>query len=657
MAEIAVAGRPVAHAIVRAAGRLGAGTFKSLRELELKRLVVTKRGNDGDDHVECAHDRIREATHAVLGSAHVRVLHRALAEALEQADDEDCDALLEHWRGAGERDKAGRYALRGAQKAETALAFRRAAELYREALALLPAGDARARELRERLGHALIMAGLGTEAAAVFQGLIAGASPAAALGYRMLATTQLLRCGRLVEGFAELERGGDVFGVRFPRSEATALAMLLARRARIAWAERSIAWHPTDRAHAEAGRLEALWEVAAAVSNADMLRGSVYSSELMLRALALGDPSHIAGACGLEAIAAAAQHKPERAQRMFELADAAGQAAGQLHLLARVRGMQAICRQLQGRWLESVRIALEAQELQLRCARVNWDYTIVIWWQIAAASMAGQLASLALLVPQVLRDVIARGDVYAATEFRTHRCSWAWLALDRPEQVDREVDVAEREWTPGGYQFQHWHMTYARSEAELYRGASPQRALERVEREWKRARLVHQIQGVRADALYTRGRLALASAAEQYRPQAVARALEDGRALIAEDVPWTIALGTMLLAGAASFSGAEEAHDWLLQAEAQCTAADMALHAAVARVRRGELTRGVTGQNLIDSGLDHIRELGATRPEGFVRMLLPIPVTGRGTRPSRPAGSAVGGPPTREVAAPSRSST
>jgi len=95
-----------------------------------------------------------------------------LAEVLERGSDQDCDALLEHWRGAGELEKASQYAERGAHRAEDALAFKRAAYLYREAISLLPEGDERVHALQERLGHALVLTGRCSEAAAVFQALI-----------------------------------------------------------------------------------------------------------------------------------------------------------------------------------------------------------------------------------------------------------------------------------------------------------------------------------------------------------------------------------------------------------------------------------------------------------------------------------------------------
>lgn len=623
LAIIAVAGRPVASATIRTASKLGSATFKALRELDSKRLVLTTRASV-DEIVECNHDRIREAMCQLLTAQQTRELHRALAEALEAEAVQDEEALLKHWRGAGERERASGYAVRSAEQAERALAFTRAADLYREALSLLGERDARARELRQRLGHALILAGRGADAAEVFSSLIPGATATEALSYRMLATTQLLRAGKLAQGFEELTRADDLFGVRFPRSEFTALLMLLTRQQRIRLKEREIVLKQHERTDAVSGaRLDALWEVAAAVSSADFLRGGVYGAELMLRAIDDGDPAHVAGACGLEAVVAAAANKPARVQRMIDIAEQAGQLSARLDLLGRVKGMQAICRQLQGRWRESIELARESQELQRRCARLNWDHAIMIWWEMASASPAGMLSELVARVPDALRDAEARGDVYAATSFRTHRSSWAWLGMDRPDVADLQVDTAEREWTPVGYQFQHWHMTYARSEVDLYR-ARPARSFERLTRDWKRGRLVRQVRAVRADMLYTRARLALAVARQDYRPSLLKLAAGDARALVREGMPWTVALGKLVLAGVASFQNPKDAVRLLADAERELTAVDMLMHAEAARARRGEISAGQEGRALAENALEQIRRLGAKQPGRFVDLLLPV---------------------------------
>jgi eukaryotic-like serine/threonine-protein kinase len=137
---------------------------------------------------------------------------------------------------------------------------------------------------------------------------------------------------------------------------------------------------------------------------------------------------------------------------------------------------------------------------------------------------------------------------------------------------------------------------------------------------------------VRADMLYTRARLALAVARQEGRPGLLRLAAADGRALIGLHMPWTVALGKLVLAGVASFQNRSEALRLLLAAEPEFVAADMRIHAAVTRARRGELIGGSEGQALVGgsegqalvvAALADARTLGAQRPEGFLPLLAP----------------------------------
>jgi hypothetical protein len=160
---------------------------------------------------------------------------------------------------------------------------------------------------------------------------------------------------------------------------------------------------------------------------------------------------------------------------------------------------------------------------------------------------------------------------------------------------------------------------------DLYRG-TPRRSLERVTQAWNRGRLLRQVAGVRVDMLYTRGRLGLAVAREARDPALVARAIADARALQRQNMLWSSGLGTLLLAGAASFDSPSEAARLAREAERQFEATDMALHVEAAKVRRGQLQGGREGQALVAAALDQIAALGVKRPEPFVDMLAPFNV-------------------------------
>ena len=97
----------------------------------------------------------------------VRRIHGLMVQALVERRSDDCEALFEHYRGAGDPENASIQAGLAAAKAGTALAFDRAAFFYRHALALTPASSA-ARAWKEGLANALANAGRPAEAAEAY---------------------------------------------------------------------------------------------------------------------------------------------------------------------------------------------------------------------------------------------------------------------------------------------------------------------------------------------------------------------------------------------------------------------------------------------------------------------------------------------------------
>ena len=113
------------------------------------------------------HDKFREHAYGDLAPERRVLLHRALALALEEepeARTRHAESLLRHWSQVGDREKTRDCALDAAEGAVSTLAFRRAAELYRQHLALLGAEEVRQAPLLvaarwERLGDLLEIVG------------------------------------------------------------------------------------------------------------------------------------------------------------------------------------------------------------------------------------------------------------------------------------------------------------------------------------------------------------------------------------------------------------------------------------------------------------------------------------------------------------------
>jgi hypothetical protein len=177
----------------------------------------------------------------------------------------------------------------------------------------------------------------------------------------------------------------------------------------------------------------------------------------------------------------------------------------------------------------------------------------------------------------------------------------ARLAADDVTGARRELDRAMEEWSHQGFHNQHWWHLLGRAQVDLYAGEA-ESAWRLVSAGWPQLTrtFVMRIQLISILARALRGRAALAAAgsAADARPLlAVAEA--DARALEAERVAWARPLAQLLRAGACARRGRPaEAAVALEAAELGFTRVDMALHAACARYRRGELAAADAGERL-----------------------------------------------------------
>ena len=162
---LAICGRPMApRAHLRGVRHRRASGSLCVAMLRSSHFI---RSSGSSERVETYHDRIREVVAAQMAPDAGQRLHALMVQTLVERGSDDCEALFEHYRGAGDPENASIQASRSAAKASAALAFDRAASFYRHALALTPASPS-APAWREGLADALANAGRPAEAARAY---------------------------------------------------------------------------------------------------------------------------------------------------------------------------------------------------------------------------------------------------------------------------------------------------------------------------------------------------------------------------------------------------------------------------------------------------------------------------------------------------------
>jgi hypothetical protein len=635
---VAVAGGPVTRAVA-----VGAGAFDHERfawataALVADRLLITSGGRPADT-IEPYHDRVRETVVARLDAAARAERHRQLAQSFEEHGSADPESLAVHWRAVGERDRAGRYFIKAAVRAERALAFDRAARLYRLALELLPASDPAARSFRVRLGDALASAGRGGEsaeaylAAAAADGVRDGLRQSEDRELRRRAAEELLRSGHFDQGLAVLRTALQAVGMTIPKTPGRALISLLVRRAQRRLRGLSFERRSADQIpHEVLERIDACWTASIGFGMADLVRGNDFQTRHLLLALRAGEPYRVAKALAVETGFLATVGAPGLTQTT-RLLDAARRVAEEtqhphaIGLAVLFDGYRAF---LIGRWRECVAVMDRAEEiLRTKCTGVAWEINNARLLAAWSLGFAGALETLGHRLPVYVQEANDRGDLFATANLRNGLPNLVWVGQDRPSFAREQLRQAMAGWSQQGYHLQHYYHLHGATDVDLYEGDAPA-AHRRLVDEWPRlARsLLLRVQVVRINASHVRARGLLARAAIE--PAASRGALLREAARVAhkldgERLEWSSGYANLIHAGVAAGRGRPEeaarrlrlARDFLHQSE-------MSLLAAAAERRLGVLLGGDEGAALVARGDAFMASQGVRDPERLTSILAP----------------------------------
>ena len=501
------------------------------------------RSSGSSERIETYHDRIREALVDRVAADDRRDIHRRMAASLVNRQSDDCETLFEHYRGAGDADRASVQAGLAAEKASAALAFDRAASFYGFALELNPsAPDVRA--WKEGLASSLVNAGRPAEGAEAYLRAAEDSDPARRVELQRRAAEQFLTGGHIDRGLDLIRRVLESVGVSYARSPRVAAVRLVWRRFRLWW--RGLGFEPR-RAEDLDGRvllrLDTCWAAAAGLSHVDLISASDFAAQHVHMALDSGEISHISRGLALESAARSVDwlFRPS-APPLAERARALAERVGTPHALAIQLLADGITAIASGQWARARRSSEQALTiLRDRCVGVTWEMNTAQNTFIWALMYLGELGEVSRLVPALLTEARRRGNLYIATELCT-RCQFAWLVPDDPDEGERQMIEAMSRWSQKGFHRQHYSAMLAHVQMALYRGDGETAWRHLVEQESKLAQsmLLH-VQAIRIETSYLRARSAIAVAAANAaaRRQSLSIARTYANRLARERMPWS----------------------------------------------------------------------------------------------------------------------
>jgi serine/threonine protein kinase len=626
---VCVAGRPLYQTAILHASRIDKAEF--VRHVGLLRVANLVRGRrDGDfETIEPYHNRVSEAVLQNLDEETRKKRHAALAHALDSAGATRLhpQLVLRHFQAAGELGKAMSCAVEAADRAAGALAFDRAADFYRTALEMSTSAT-RGREIRLKLGEALVNAGHGAEAADVFMEAARDASPLDRVECHRQAAEQLLTTGYHERGLEVLETLLSEVGGELPPTQSKALRSLLWTRLKLRL--RGMRWEPKledEVPHRDLIRLDVYKTAAHGLAMIDAIRSADFQARGLLLALKTGEETRVGLFLATEAIHVASQGPKSvpRARKLLDEARRIAQTSGSHYLITWTVLARSFLRYFEQRFASAAELLDEVERKILdEATGMSWELSSCRLARVWNLRHLGAFRELRRSYDDYLLDAIQRGDRYTETSLRRGG-NVVWLAAGDPDRAESELDAAT--WAPpdGGLHLQHWWEIVARAEIAIYRGTAAAAATElagdlaRIE-----ASPMLRLLGLRVAYHWIRGRLALASGAETGDRSGAADADRAARALLRSRTGYAETLGLLLRAGAANLRGdASAAADDLRAASEVADRHSLTMHAAAARRTEGLLLAGRAGDRLISEADHQMTEEAIADPARFAVLLVP----------------------------------
>jgi hypothetical protein len=273
---------------------------------------------------------------------------------------------------------------------------------------------------------------------------------------------------------------------------------------------------------------------------------------------------------------------------------------------------------------------LEQGERVMRdeCWGKTWEIVTSQLWVIRGSYYLGELEQLVRHQARALQEASDRRDLYGTIHLRIGFCNFAWLVRD---DADGATDALAHALSAGGAQratLERHYGLLARTNIALYRNALDA-AWDAIEEDWSHVRSsppLKYIATVRFQCNEYRARAHLARALG--RPAERAALLDQARRYTREvdraQVAYAVPTAELLRAQMAAIEGNHTAALAALQrALAGLEAADLGIHAAVARRALGKLLRGDQGAALVADAEAFFRAQSARDIPALCRSLAP----------------------------------
>ncbi len=621
--------QPVPTAVLRRAA--GSVDYDATVARLLSEHLVRTRETDHGEELEIYHDRLADSVAALIDDDEQRALHAVLAAALEEFEESDDELVADHLIAAGVNERGIMYLMRAADRSARALAFDRAARLYRRAMAIAAAlGATDLDSIQRRLGDVLANAGRGRESAMEYLAA-KGRDFADEMELKRKAAQQLLFSGHVDEGLAVVRMILALIGEPFPETRRDTIIALLKARLRLKF--RGLKFQTRNASEipvSELLRVDTCRAVGTGLSSVDTIRGAVFQTRYLLLALEAGDPHRIAHALALESgySSVGGSRTRKRTQRLTAEMRRVAESVGTPYVIANADLVEGIAASLEGRWRLGAELCEHAERQFLEhCTGVTWELGSSRSFGLRCHQFRGDIRVITERFPPLVRDAQERGDRYFATNIVLFS-HYVNLAADDPQKMTEEIEAAMHGWSHAGFHVQHmWHLR-AGVENAIYEGRG-MLAWTRLAQSWRAASgsLVARVQftGIVLEDL--RGRAALAAATDASSPKERAHfhAIADRAAKRIEKqrTEWGRVLSQLLRAGAMFLRNRpDHAVRLLRSAESLSQEHEMFLHLACTRHRLGEILAGDEGAALKDASRGWMVEQGIRNPEAMMQTIV-----------------------------------